>query len=71
MAVSSTPTFKGKAFTIDQVVKTLERGVTMHLYHEKNRSSVTVFRNSDETAVGNDTSTLAFGYRLLAENPVL
>ena len=61
LAVSSTPTFKGDVFTIEQVVKSLESGVTMHLYRERDRSSVTVSRNSDGSAVDGHES-LVFGY---------
>lgn len=61
LAMSSTPTFKGGVFTIEQVIKSLESGVTMHLYHERDRSSVTVSRNDDGGVIEGHES-LMFAY---------
>ena len=61
LTVSSTPTFKGGVFTIEQVIKSLESGVTMHLYHERDRSSVTVSRNGYSSVIEGHES-LMFAY---------
>ena len=69
LAVSDTTTFNSKVFTIEQVVKSLENGVTMHLYHEKDRCSVTVSRNTDGSAVDGYES-LKFGYEAKSHTTV-
>lgn len=61
VAVSTTPTFNYSEFTINEIVESVERGITVHLASEKDRNSIAISRNTDGLSVQGH-EPLVFGY---------
>lgn len=63
VATSTTPTFNSSNFTVEQIVKNVEKGVVVHLACEKSKGTIVVARkNKDSIADGYDD--LMYGYEV-------